>query len=798
MQTLQDLLPEIARTGRREAIRWSNGFRTFVSSYDDLYGTIGAVVSHFDQRGIRKGDQVLIWAENRMEWVAVFWACVASGVVAVPVDFGFSEELVRRIQSESNAKWTIGRAELDSIADLPRVPTFQTAAITPDDIVEIVYTSGTTGEPKGVTHRHRHICANLRPFQSEINKYKKWAWPFQPIRILDLLPLSHMFGQALGIYIPVLLGGAAAFTPEMFPAKIMQMVRENRISVIVSVPQILDNLKNEVERQFKLSLMAAPYRAGIRSAHATPTRSIALRFWRYRRIHSAFGWKFWAFAAGGAPVDPELEEFWSRLGFVVIQGYGLTEASPVVTVNHPFDVKRGSLGKPLPGVEVTIASDGEILVRGESITTEDGGWLHTGDLGEMDSEGRLYYRGRKKDLIVTPDGLNVHPEDVERVLNGFSEIRESAVVGLRRNGNEQVHAAVILRIPSADVEAVVREANEKLEAHQRIRSWSVWPTPDFPRTASTLKVRRGEVARQLAGGETEAPAPTERDLSAMSSLERVELLSQLENKYQVELNEEEFAKLKNSRELEKWLQRSSAGVRGGAPAVPGRPRSDWARSLPIRSFRTAFQRLIAIPLFKHYLPLTITGLEHLRDLEPPVIFAANHTSHLDAPAILAALPFRWRRRVAPAMGLEVFRAYFEPQQFPTTQVWWTGLGYVLALGLFNAYPLPHEMAGVRRALNYTGDLIKRGFCPLVFPEGMRSPDGKLHPFRPGIGVMAIRLRVPIVPVYIGGLYEVYSLHDSWPKRGPVRVSFGPPLQFTDEGYDEVALTVRHAVEDLRQ
>lgn len=565
----------------------------------------------------------------------------------------------------------------------------------------------------------------------------------------------------------------------------MQIVRENRISAIVAVPQILDNLKNEVERQFTLP---------------PAIRSIPRRLWRYRKVHTAFGWKFWTFVAGGAPVDLELEEFWARLGFLLVQGYGLTEASPVVTVNHPFDVKRGSLGKALPGQEVTIAPDGEILVRGESVTTEEGGWLHTGDLGEMDREGRLYYRGRKKDMIVTPEGLNVHPEDVEAVLGQFPEIRESAVVGVRRNGSEQVHAAVILSDANANVDALVKRANKKLEAHQRIRGWSVWPADDFPRTASTMKVRRGEVARQIAGGpvETAKPKPEEVDLSAMSSLERVELLSKLESEYHVELNEEEFSNLKSTQELKEWLHRSTRGAPKGAPPPPkGRAPSEWARAFPIRWFRSGFQRLAAMPLFRHYLPLTVRGLEHLKDLNPPVIFAANHTSHLDTPAMFTALPFRWRQCLAPAMALDVFRPYFQPEGLPRKQVWWTGLGYVLACSLFNAYPLPQEMAGVRRALTYTGELIRRGYCPLVFPEGIRAPDGKLQPFRPGIGMMAIRLRVPIVPVYIEGMYEIYSVHDNWPKRGPVRVSFGRPLDFTNESYDEVTQKVRRAVEDLR-
>jgi long-chain acyl-CoA synthetase len=289
-------------------------------------------------------------------------------------------------------------------------------------------------------------------------------------------------------------------------------------------------------------------------------------------------------------------------------------------------------------------------------------------------------------------------------------------------------------------------------------------------------------------------APEEKDINSMSSLERVELLSQLENKYQIELNEDEFSRIKDRRELAAWIDRSkeasSANVTEGASA---RPPSEWARWFPVRAVRTTFQQLVAIPLFKHYLPLTVTGLEHLEGLEPPVIFAANHTSSLDPVAVLASLPFRWRRRLAPAMGLGVFQAYFEPERFPVSEVWWTGLGYYLALGLFNAYPLPQDLAGVRRALNYTGELIRRGYCPLVFPEGMRTPDGKMQPFRPGIGMMAIRLGVPVVPVYINGLFEIYSVHDSWPKRGPVGVSFGQPHEFTSEAYGEAADELRRAI-----
>jgi len=717
----------------------------------------------------------VICAENRLEWVAVFWACIARGIEAVPVDVRFSADLIDRIRSESKAKLIVDDAMLDAIARRPSEPSFTTVDVSPDDVVEIVYTSGTTGEPKGVVHRHRNICSNLRPLRQEIAKYKKWARIFQPIRILDLLPLSHMFGQSLGLFIPLFLEGSALFTTDLRPAKIIQLARENRGSVIVCVPRILENLKHDVERNFGTEE---------KSTHGNfPRLELITRFWRHRRIHRQFGWKFWAFVVGGARVDSAVEEFWKRRGFAVIQGYGLTEASPVVAVNHPFNSRTGSLGKVIEGQDVMIAPDGEILVRGESVTTAEGDWLHTGDLGEIDDEGRLYFRGRKKDVIVTPEGLNVHPEDVEAVLNRFPEIRESVVVG-----TDHVHAVLILNQPSVDVNELVRRANTQLESHQRIREWSIWRDAEFPRTPSTLKIRRHEIAQRLQM-KTNQQAPSLPDLSAMSSLERVELLAELENKHQIELDEDSFAQLRSTRELEAWLQ-FQEHVAGRAE----KPLSDWARSTPIQWLRSIIQHAVAMPLYRHYLPLTVNGLEHLSRLEAPVIFAANHTSHLDVPTIYAGLPHRWHQRLAPAMMKDHFRAYFEPHGRSWKEILLAATSYFLACSMYNAYPLPQQMSGTRRALAYTGQLVNRGYCPIVFPEGLRTPDGVLHTFRPGIGMMAIRLRTPVIPIRLSGLYEIYSVHDSWPRRGRVHVSIGEPLLFgANISYEEAARRVQEAI-----
>src|SRR5215813_9620153 len=204
-----------------------------------------------------------------------------------------------------------------------------------------------------------------------------------------------------------------------------------------------------------------------------------------------------------------------------------------------------------------------------------------------------------------------------------------------------------------------------------------------------------------------------------------------------------------------------------------------------------------MPLYRHYLLLTVTGIEHLDGLKPPVIFAANHTSHLDVPTIYTALPRPWNRLLAPAMMKDHFRAYFEPAGHSFIETVGSAIAYFLACSLFNAYPLPKHMPGTRAALAYTADLVNRGYCPIVFPEGVRTEDGTLRPFRPGIGMMAVRLRVPLVPLRIRGLYEIYSVHDSWPRRGHVQVTFGPALFFPPETkYADAALQLEEVVQDL--
>src|SRR5688572_16521403 len=509
-----------------EFLAFDDGYRTWSYTYRDTTEQARAFAARLHAGGIVQGQHVVIWSENRPEWIVALWGCLLRGVVLVPIDYRASPDFLQRVAGIVQARVVlVGDAvpelsgldapiwKLSSLAGGTAAPAPPPISHTPDDVAEVIFTSGATSEPKGVVLTHRNILANVVPIEREIAKYKKYATPFLPIRFLNLLPLSHMFGQAMATFVPPLLSGVVVFNRTFAPEEIVTQIRTRRISVLVSVPKILEVLRDYM-------LAAAPETGTVpeRKSHWMK------RWWYYRRAHRLLGFKFWAMVVGAAPLDPDVETFWGRLGFVVVQGYGLTETAPIVTLNHPFHAARGAVGKPISGVEVRIADDGEILVRGDNVTTgyfnapEEtrtafrDGWFHTGDIGGFDDKGRLYIRGRKKEMIVTPEGLNVFPEDVERALNEQPGVRESAVVGAPVPGGsaERVQAIVALAA-GADLDEIVRAANAALQDHQKIRLATPWLSGDLPRTEGTRKLKRRELRDWLlrlsaAGPPTAGPA----------------------------------------------------------------------------------------------------------------------------------------------------------------------------------------------------------------------------------------------------------------------------------------------------
>ena len=833
-RTLIDVFDDLALI-ESDFVVHDDGYRSWTWTYAQVATAARTFAARLASSGIGTGDKVVVWSENSAEWIAVLWGCVLQGAIAVPVDYRSPSDLVLRIAEIVDAKAIVVGETVPSPSTTRPVWSIRSvapraggaasaatpaAAITADSVAEIIFTSGATAEPKGVVLTHKNILANIVPIEREIAKYQRYLKLVAPLRFLNLLPLSHMFGQAMATFIPPMLPGIVVFSRSLSPHDIVAQIRDRRVSVTVCVPKVLEVLRDHLLTRMPGLTVERPFPHPL------------VRWWRYRAVHRMFGFKFWAFVVGAAPLDPELETFWRGLGFLVVQGYGLTETAPVVTLNHPLGGASGAVGKPLAGVEVRIAEDGEILVRGDNVTTgyynapEEtreafrDGWFHTGDIGELDAGGHLRIRGRKKEMIVTPDGLNVYPDDVERVLNGLPGVREAAVVGapVGKSSGERVHAVVVLE-PGHDIDEIVRQANALLADHQRIRGVALWTSGELPRTEGTRKLRRRELKNWLTGQAAVSPetaasgaaqvverfAPG-RELKpdttieglGLSSLERIELMMALEETFQVTIDEASFAAAATIRDLDALLKPFAATSPESATLVAQAagdfPR--WARSTPARLLRRVSLATWILPPSRLFIRAEVRGLENLRTIEGPVIFAANHQSHLDAVAILDALPARWRYRVAPAMLKEFFQAHFHPEQFTFRQRFTNSLNYYLASLFFNAFPLPQREIGAREALRYIGRLVDQGDSLLIFPEGKRTDHGEIIRFRPGVGMIASRLGLPVVPVRLSGLDRI--LHHTWtrPRRGPAQVVFGPPVWLTGNDYAQLAAQVEAAVRHL--
>jgi long-chain acyl-CoA synthetase len=810
-----------SRPAKEIAIAWRRGYRMVRWTYGDLLRISARFARELDFRGVAKGDRVLLWGENCGEWVAAFLGCMFRGVIAVPMDAIADKGFAARVAKQAGVKLAVvGRGLPSFDADTPVIPledlsalaantsadTFSATPVARGDAIEIVFTSGTTAEPRGVVLTHGNLLANLEPLEKEMDRYRRYEGFFHPLRFLDLLPLSHVFGQLLGVFLPQILGGTSVFVDTLNPGEVIRTIHQERVSVLVTVPRLIESLRDQIERDLSSRGESGNFQ---RDYQAAGGEHFLKRWWRFRKIRSRFGWKFWAMISGGAALPAAPEQFWTRLGYAVIQGYGLTETTSLVSVNHPFQLNQGSIGKALPGMEVKLSDEGEILVRGENVASgywkdagvapvlDADGWFHTGDLGERDHAGTFYFKGRRKNVIVTPEGLNVYPQDLEAELRKEPLVRDCVVIGWERDGNATPCAVLLLRDSHADAAAIVQRANEKLAPFQQMRQWYVWREADFPRTPTQkpiLRLVKEIVERELTGRSAasgpSAPAstPVSEILRRMSgsappnagelaklqltSIERVELLSALEDRYQVELSETEFTKADTVTKLEQLVER---------PPEPARifhyPR--WSQTRVISWIRVTAFYLLQRPAMLILGWPKIQGRENLRSLAGPALIVSNHIGYVDPAYIIAALPARLRRRLAVAMDGEVLETMRKPPEgaglfmrlFLPTQ-------YYLVVALFNVFPLP-QRSGFRKSFSFAGELVDRGYSVLVFPEGARTQNGSMNSFRSGIGLLATRLRVPVVPMRIDGLFERKMNRKHWAPPGWARVAIGAPAKFDE-------------------
>ncbi len=787
----------------------------------------------------------MLWGNNSVEWMAAFFGCILRGIVSVPLDAAGSLDLARRVVAEVEPRLLVGDLgllqQLDSeiptlgfagfSASLPAPDYLPFPGLSRDTPLQIIFTSGTTGEPKGIVHTQGNVLASLDTLEQEIGKYLRYERFFHPLRILHTLPLSHVFGQFMGLWVPPLLAAEVHYEDRLQAPRLTTLIREERISVLAAVPRVLDLLRTYMEAEFP---------ALAQNMAAARGESVGRRWWRFRAVHRRLGFKFWAFVSGGATLPADLESFWTTAGFALIQGYGMTETTALVTLNHPFKIARGSIGKPLPGREVRIGADGEILVRGASIAAQEWrngrlqpraeDWLATGDLAARNDAGELVFAGRKSDVIVTSAGLNIHPQDLEAVLHRQPGLRDSLIVAYDSAAGPTPAAVLIADPGQGDelLQGAVDAANGELAPFQQIRYWLRWPQAEFPRT-STGKVLRRVVQswtqQSLAGGSSAVEDPSDpllvvlRQLGAanqeitssgrliedlhLDSLAMVQLQSTLETRFGIELDDAVWEQVRTVGDLRGLLQRHQPGV-----APDEIPRSSPAAALPtathqapgavfprwpwwpvVRLVRIGFLELVARPLVWLVLAPRIRPPV---ELAQPSLLIANHLTAFDVPVILYALRAADRDHVAVAMSGEVLngwrRGKAQRHRFVAA---FTPLAYWLVTALFNVFPLPRG-AGLRQSFVHAGEALNHGYHVLVFPEGRRSADGRLQPFEPGIGLLAEESEVPVVPILVEGLKRLKG--ERWPRRGSVAVRMGAALRMEpDEDPQSFARRLEAAV-----
>jgi long-chain acyl-CoA synthetase len=884
---LATLLDDFHRYGREVAVVRYQGNRRRVTTYGEvarLAGRFGALLA---QRGIGPGDRVLIWADNSAAWIAAFHGCMLRGVLAVPLDAHGTAEFATRVAADVKPKLAVGDAVLlgqlpdhepqldfariffeEWLEQLPAEEAGPVPGLSAETPLQILFTSGTTGEPKGIVLTHGNVLASVGPIEDASQPYLRYERLIRPLRILHTLPLSHVFGQTMGLWVPPIYRAELHFESRLVAPRLIETIRRERISVLAAVPRVHALLRTHLEA----TLPGLTERAEGPKGAATGV-PVWLRWWRFRDVHWAFGLKFWALISGGGALPGPLEKFWNAVGFVLVQGYGMTETTALITLNHPFHVAQGTIGKPLAGREVKLGPDGEVLVRGAAISgaTWSGGalhareneWLATGDLAETQPTGELRFLGRKSEVIVTAAGLNLHPEDLEAAIDQSPGVTASAVVPIETATGPEPCAVLAFRGTGKEAEAAIEHANARLPEFQRLRRWVVWPEPDLPRT-STGKVRRKAVAEWLAkthattnNGAATQPAKNGSGASTdwllkliaqvsgeaspgvgddlrltedlhLDSLSRVQLAASVEERIGMVPESGFLEEVQTLGELRRLLgglpprngtHRTTASetgmdmrraegseVSGERPdraasaekqemaAVPEMPAvapappatylyPHWPWWWPMRWLRAGFGEAVIRPLtWLLAKPAVVNTAPGKMDSGETMLIVANHVTAFDAALLLYALPGKVRRRVAVAMSgemLEDFRHFRNPYPGPKYGRFnlFGPLSYLLVTAFYNVFPLPRQR-DFQPSFSHAGEAMDRGFNVMVFPEGARSPEGKIARFRPGIGLLVKQSGVPVLPMALRGLGELKTRQMSWFRSGMIEVVVGQPIRFS--------------------
>jgi long-chain acyl-CoA synthetase len=813
----------------KTAFEIKRGIRVDRFSFSQMNDLALRLANFLKKQGLGKGDKVVILAPNMPEYVLVFFGCWLAGIIVIPIDLRTTKETIKKFVKLTSPKLGFTSKYLPHLFKDFDFPSFflenlvdqvkdlslsQPVQVKPGDVAEIVFTSGTTGTPKGVILTHKNLLYDL---EKGLEVYPlKSSW-----RVLSVLPLSHALTQMVDLLVCFSNGMKVVYLTRLNPLTIKKAIKKHQITCMDIVPQVLSLMLKGIEREAEKKRKLARFEQAQRIAPALP---FFLRRLLFREVHQGFGGRFKFFACGSAPLDLKLAQAWENMGIKIYEAYGATEMTAALTLNTPKDQKLGSVGKVLPGMEVKIDKEGEVWAKGANISpgyfanpqkTKEAfvnGWYKSGDVGFFDSQGYLHISGRTAFKIVLPSGLKVYPEDVEKKLKQHPLVEEACLVGARAEKGEVSHAVIITSKPSR-VERIVAEVNQNLEEHQRIFEASVWPEEDFPRTP-IFKIDRSRVLEWVEDTSIKHQAPSTkkeehrdelREILAevseievgkigpksnlvsdlkLDSLARVELLSLIEERLGVYLNEDKISTQTTVGQLKKMVK---AGEKARKEEVP-----DWQFNKVAIWIREIFQRFFFLPLYGHFVKIEVQGKENLAQASPPVIIIFNHLGPWDIFSVYKILPSSLRKKL---VGLGDAR-YYEM---------WGGLLGFLTQFLGGALVVAQEEKVKRAGLEKAGELVAEGFSVIISPEGTFSKTGKLGEFKPGAGMLAVELRLPVIPIKISPSYqEIFSPtpFGAWqryiPKRrGKVMVKIGKPLLFSkDISYSKASKKMREKMEEL--
>lgn len=842
-------------------------------TYHELLESCMSAARELQSSGLKAGDHVCLYGGNTAGWAVSYFAIQIFGGVVVPLDAQLSAGNLLNIISYSDSNAII--ADVNHLGELETVlqnyerevklfsmeklgalpePNDRADLICqkPANVQAIVFTSGTTGEPKGVMLTFENIMSNI---QALIN----FTGVSPSDNVLSILPLNHAYPCIVGLLSPLFAGATVTFSHSLKGSDLFDVIKETGVTVFPGVPKMFTLIDREIfNRVHSLPVLSRFIFWILYTLAAWIRKTTGLRLGKlvFRSIHEAFGKRLRFLASGGARLDPKVSEHFLNLGFLLVEGYGLTETSAVSTLNPLKAPKSGSAGIPIPGVEVRIDSPdskglGEICIKGpnvmmgyyknEKATTAvlHEGWFHTGDLGFIESDGHIVVTGRLKEMIVLSSGKNIYPEEVEKlyekipfakelcVLPSYDESGSVKGLGMVVVPNEQelISRGVFNKRDRISSEITMRGAS--LPSFMRVTELSLFPE-ELPRTMLG-KIRRSEVERRLRELEQAAPkdeislTPEEEQLMAapssirflqrlqevakvsgpfypgqelsidlgLDSLTLVQITVVLESEFGLKLREEDLPDIRSIGDVLKRIRE----VPGSAAEEPFKEHFQ-ARSKKIEDvfninrgiIKRIFMRAVQLVVFVVVgvvFRMRIEGMDKIPK-EGPVLLCPNHQSFIDPIVIVASLP-GW---ILDRLLLTGFSELFKKAPLS----WLVRPLRVIPIGSADTFG---------DSLQLTRDGLKRGMSLLLFPEGRRTPTGKIMPARLGVGILSVQAGVPVIPILIAGASDTLSpLHPGF-KFAKVRIVVGDPIgpprevDHSREMYEDVCVKWKDAVEKLQ-